>query len=407
MKKFKWFKKISCILLAFIILSVQIVIPEENVNAKTLRDLKNELHAKQEEYEQNKEQHRLTEEQMVAVHQKIGEITAEKNQIEIDIAALNEEINTLSNQIVKKNEEIKAILNYYQITSTGEAAYLEYLFKSKDFTDFIYRLAVAEQLSEYNSNLIDEYNALIVQNEEKKVELNNKMVELQNKQQELESELVNLSANLDDIMDATVSVEDEIKSLEEYIDIYENQYNCQDDDDLDYCTRDQLPPGTAFYRPTQSGRISANYGWYYPWGYAQWHYGIDISQNYLQPVYATAAGKVVAIYPRQSCGGNMVYIQHYVNGQTWTSSYYHMASVTVNVGDSVTPDTQIGTVGGTRNEYWDSCSTGAHLHFQIAYGLYLQDYASYNSFCANSLDPRNLVNFPAEGYYYSDRTTRY
>ena len=407
MKIFKKVNKLVYILLAFVILSVQIITPNDEVSAKTLRDLKNELAAKQEEYANNQEQQKLTEEQMIAVHQRIGEITAEKAQIEIDVATLNEEIVALSNQIVEKNEEIKAILNYYQITSTGEAAYLEYLFKSKDFTDFIYRLAVAEQLSEYNSNLIDEYNNLITQNEEKKVELNNKKIELEAKQAELEGELVNLTANLGEIMDATVSVEDEIKSLEEYIDIYENQYNCKDDDDLDYCTRDQLPPGTAFYRPTHVGRISANYGWYYPWGYAQWHYGIDISQNYLQPVYSTAPGKVVAIYPRQSCGGNMVYIQHYVNGQTYTSSYYHMASVTVSVGQTVSTDTQIGTVGGTRNEYWDSCSTGAHLHFQIAYGLYLQDYASYNSFCANSFDPRNLVNFPAEGYYYSDRTTRY
>ena len=407
MKIFKKINKLVYVLLAFVILSVQIITPNDEVSAKTLRDLKNELAAKQEEYANNQEQQKLTEEQMIAVHQRIGEITAEKAQIEIDVATLNEEIVALSNQIVEKNEEIKAILNYYQITSTGEAAYLEYLFKSKDFTDFIYRLAVAEQLSEYNSNLIDEYNNLITQNEEKKVELNNKKIELEAKQAELEGELVNLTANLGEIMDATVSVEDEIKSLEEYIDIYENQYNCKDDDDLDYWTRDQLPPGTAFYRPTHVGRISANYGWYYPWGYAQWHYGIDISQNYLQPVYSTAPGKVVAIYPRQSCGGNMVYIQHYVNGQTYTSSYYHMASVTVSVGQTVSTDTQIGTVGGTRNEYWDSCSTGAHLHFQIAYGLYLQDYASYNSFCANSFDPRNLVNFPAEGYYYSDRTTRY
>lgn len=407
MKFLNKINKLNYILIAFIIFSVHIISIKTDVSAKTVRDLKNELAAKRAEYDSNKQSQALTEQQMAAVYGRIGEITEEKADIEEEIARLNQEIVQLNADIIAKNEEIKKIINYYQISATGEAAYMEYLFKSKDFTDFIYRMAVAEQLSEYNSQLIDDYNNMITQNEQKKQELAQRQIDLNNKQEELRVELQGLSANLSDLMDATVDIEDEIKALEEYIDIYQNQYDCGDDDDIDVCTRGQLPPGTAFFRPTDYAYVSADYGWYYPWGYAMWHYGMDLAGNYYAPVYSTANGKVVAIYYHQSCGGNMVYIQHYVNGQTYTSSYYHMSSVTVNVGDTVTYNTQIGTVGGSRNEYWDSCSTGAHLHFQIAYGLYLQDYTSYNAFCSNSFNPRNIVNFPGEGYYYGDRTTRY
>ena len=58
------------------------------------------------------------------------------------------------------HEEIKQIIHYYQVSSS-EAFYLEYVFKAKDYTDFIYRLALAEQLSEYRENTIAEQNRYV------------------------------------------------------------------------------------------------------------------------------------------------------------------------------------------------------------------------------------------------------
>ena len=404
----KKINKLNYILIAFIIFSIHIVTVKTDVSAKTVRDLKNELAAKKEEFDKNKKDQALTEQQMASVYGRIGEITEEKAEIEEEVNRLNNEIIELNQAIIDKNEEIKNIINYYQISATGEAAYMEYLFKSKDFTEFIYRLAVSEQLSEYNDSLIKQYNELITENEKKKEELAQRKIELSNKQEELRGELAGLSANLSDLVDATVDIEDEIAALEEYIEIYQNQYNCADDDDIDYCTRDQLPPGTAAYRPTDYGYVTANYGSYYPWGYAMWHYGMDIGGGHHNPVYAIAPGRVAATYYYQSCGGNMVLIHHNIGGQTITSLYAHLASINVSVGDTVTANTQVGTVGGSQyTEPWDSCSTGAHLHIQTAYGLYLQDYYDLGSVNAYAFDPRYYINFPGEGGYYSDRTTRY
>lgn len=404
----KKINKLNYLLIAFIVFSVHIVTTHSDVSAKTVRDLKNELAEKKADAENNKNAQALTEAQMASVYGRIGDITEEKAQIEEEVIRLNNEIVELNQAIVDKNAEIKNIINYYQLSATGEAAYMEYLFKSKDFTEFIYRLAVAEQLSQYNEDLINEYNDLITQNEQKKEELAQRQVELSAKQEELRVELQGLSANLSDLLDANVDIEDEIAALEEYIDIYQNQYNCADDDDIDYCTRDQLPPGTVAYRPTDYGYVTADYGWYYPWGYAMWHYGMDLGGNHHAPVYSVANGRVAAVYYHQSCGGNMVFIHHNINGQTITSGYLHLASINVNVGDTVTYNTQIGTVGGSpASEYWDSCSTGAHLHVQTSYGLYLQDYYDLGSFNARAFDPRYLINFPGEGGYYGDRTTRY
>ena len=97
---------------------------------------------------------------------------------------MNEEIEQLNIDIANKNEEIKKIMNFVQ-TSNGESAYLEYAFGAQNFTDFIYRVAVSEQLANHNSKLIKMYNEMIQQDIEKKEDLRNKAVELNKKQEEL------------------------------------------------------------------------------------------------------------------------------------------------------------------------------------------------------------------------------
>ena len=406
----KLLKKISYITLIFIMLLVNFFIPSnlEVVEAKTVRDLKKELEAKEKEYKDSQGQKELTEAEINNTKANIKAINDEISKIQKDMLDLTEEINDLTEEIKVKEKEIKSIMNYYQL-SNGESAYLEYIFNAVDFTDFIYRLAIAEQLSNYNDKLIDEYNETIKENEKKKEELEDKTVSLNGKQETLQKELKALRGNLDLIVEENMSIEDEIKVLKEYIDTYQNKYNCGLDEDINECGRGKLPPGTAFYRPVVSGTISAHFGWYSPWGQSTWHYGTDFAgTGHGANVYSIAPGKVAAIVNRAGCGGNMVYIQHVVNGTRYTSGYFHLSHVNVYVGQTVTQETVIGGVGGNPSiEWWDGCSTGTHLHLQVAYGLYLEDYYSYSGFEAKSIDARLVMNLPGEGVWFSSRTTKY
>ena len=83
----------------------------------------------------------------------------------------------------------------------------------------------------------------------------------------------------------------------------------------------------------------------------------------------------------------------------------------VSVGQVVTASTQIGIMGGNQQtEWWDKCSTGNHVHFTVATGHYLKDYMSWDTFIANTYNPRETVNFPWSGVatdYFKDRTTMY
>lgn len=409
----KTFKKIRYIFLVLLLLLVNFAIPtKESIEAKTLRDLKAELAAKEASLESGESQQQLTQQQIDQKKANISNINLEIENIDKEMVNLTEEIEELNIEIVEKEEEIKNIINYYQL-SNSESAYLEYVFEAATFTDFIYRMAISEQLSKYNDELVEEYHATIKRNEEKKEELSAKTIALNEKQKQLQTELVSLGDQLGSILDENTTLEEEIKSLKKVINTYENEYKCGLDEDINVCGGGRLPPDTAFYRPVVKGKVSSNYGsrCYRLNGktVCDFHYGMDISQTgHGTAVYSMAAGRVAYIEHQTKCGGNRVYIHHDVKGQKYTSAYFHLSHINVRVGDIVTTDTVIGGVGGNPSiETYDGCSSGTHLHIQLSYTNISAGLSFYSRFTSKSFNPRNVVNLPAEGSWFYNRTTKY
>ena len=146
------------------------------VQAKTLRDLKQDLADMKAKYTDNESQKEMTEAEIAAVEKEIESINDEIDKINEDIEALNNDIEERNKEIDKMNEEIKSIMRYYQLTN-NDLFYLQYIFEAKDYTDFIYRLAITEQLSEYRKKMVDEYNRLIEENKKKIEEMAAKKVD--------------------------------------------------------------------------------------------------------------------------------------------------------------------------------------------------------------------------------------
>ena len=118
-------------------------VPNFKVTGKTLGDLKAELAQKEQDLKNNQNEKNLTQEQIATIKRNIEEISNTIENINEQIITLTNEIEELNKQIGEKDTEIKKIVNFLQIAN-GEAAYLEYTFGAKDFTDFIYRAAVSE-----------------------------------------------------------------------------------------------------------------------------------------------------------------------------------------------------------------------------------------------------------------------
>lgn len=399
-------KKIINILLTIVVILPCIIMPYDKVSAQTLGELKEELRKFKEEYEENKKGQQLTDEQISKTKKDILDANVRITDIGIEIEDLNKEIETLNEEIKVKDKEIKQLINFTQV-SNGESAYLEYIFGAQDFTDFIYRFAIAEQLADYNDNLIKEYNQKIEENNKKTKELADKKIELSNKQKELEKLLITLQSSKSELEEESLTIDDEIKMREEAIILYE-EMGCKDDENINYCGKNALPSNTELFRPTGAGRITSEYGYRtHPiTGQAQtFHGALDLGWYYRSggdPIYAAGNGVVISVQ-HKPCGNYIVYIHHKLNnGDTYTTSYWHMRSVNVQKGDVVSKDKVIGTMGGTKSE--DTCSTAPHLHFMVAKGLYLIDYQSYNSY---RIDPKSIINFPRNGGYWTDRYRKF
>ena len=153
--------------IVLILITVTSLFIMNTVQAQTLGDLKSELNDMEKNLNENEQKKELTEEQIEETENKVVEIKANIEQIYSDIDTLNNEIEQLNKDIESRDKEIKEVINFVQV-SNGESAYLEYLFGAKDFTDFIYRLVVSEQMTNYNEQLIDDYNQMIVDNNNKK-----------------------------------------------------------------------------------------------------------------------------------------------------------------------------------------------------------------------------------------------
>ena len=373
-----------------------------NASAKTLDDMYKELTELKNKQATQEQKKKLTNQEMNNIKLKIEETNNGIAQTEKDIATAEENIKNSKVEIENKKNETNELLKFLQLSS-GSNVYLEYLFAAESYTDFIYRYSIVSQLSEYNSNLMKELNELIDKLEKEKVTLANKTKELETQKSNLQTQLASLGSQLNSITDVSLDIADEIKAVQASITYYES-ISCGRYEDINNCSK--VPYATSFKLPVYQGVVTSNFGWRYIFGSYNFHNGIDLSGfGEGTSVLAAADGVVGAMVYRSSCGGNAIYLHHNMNGTKYTTAYLHLLSFNVSVGDVVKQGQLIGTVGGGASTSWyDSCSTGAHLHFSLAKGWYLgTGYTGYATYTANQIDPREIFPFlPPEdgGWFY-------
>lgn len=393
-------------------LAFQFVVPTYKVQAKSIADLQRELDQKRAEYNANKAQQNQLNKNIDLSKSEISSSQAAIQKAEKEIQETGTKIQKLNSEIEQKNEEIDELMKLVQLAD-GDIAYLEYIFGSADMTDFIHRSSMIEEITEYNDQQMKEMDEMVEESKKLQVELKKKQTNLQNRIQELNSKIKQYNTSLSSLDEVQVDVKKELDQLQNTINYYKKI--CSNvNQDINTCLRGSLPYDTSFWRPADYGYVSSEYSTRIApcEGCSTVHLAVDIGGMNIRElnIYASASGKVVGIENSNSnsCGGNYIIIQHNVKGSSYSTLYMHLKNVYVRVGQTVTKDTVIGTMGGNRwgspgYTPWDSCSTGQHLHFAIATGLQ----SSVTGMKGSSLNPRNMVNFPSGTRTFENRTTAY
>ena len=346
-------KSIIIFLLLILFTTPQIV----NVNAMTINDYKRQLEdlkKEKAENEKNKEK----------IKKQVEEAKQEINRIGEEIVLKGQEQEAISQQITKnqldvqeKKEQIKDLIVFTQ-KSNSDNFYLKYLFGAENFTDFIYRVSIVQQLTKKNDELMVQMNNLIEEGKTKNKQLDQTKKELKAKEKQVQSTIASLGTKLSSYMDESYTIDDEIKLIEGNISFYRS-LGCKDDQSLSTCTN-TVPVDINFVLPLKSGVITDYYGYRSSpcYGCSTFHKGIDLGGNRLgTPVYAAADGIVVtSTWGGSDSYGYYIKIKHY-NGLY--TLYAHGSSLVASVGQEVKRGQLIMYSGNTGN------STGPHLHFEV------------------------------------------
>ncbi|MCA0980936.1 murein hydrolase activator EnvC family protein [Exiguobacterium aestuarii] len=145
-------------------------------------------------------------------------------------------------------------------------------------------------------------------------------------------------------------------------------------------TPTNVSTSTGFVRPV-SGYVSSPFG---PrnnplTGVPEIHKGIDLVNAPRTPIVASAPGVVIKAAPATGYG-NVVFVSHVMNGEIWTTVYAHLDAITVGAGQQVAAGQTVGTLGNTG---W---STGPHLHFELHRGKWAPGQP-------NAIDPAPYIGY--------------
>ena len=393
---------ISLIMLGLILFNM--VVSTGYAKEKTLNELEAEAKANREAYNKAKSEKELTEAER-------DKATAEKAQVEAEISSIEKQMEDISVQIENiqkeidtKDEQMKDIMSFVQVTN-GDSNYLEYIFGATDFTDFIYRISVAEQLGDYNETLIEEYNEDVKRLDKKNSELNTKQEELNKKQAELTVLEAKLNKEIETLQSGMISKDQAYKTQIKLIQSMKDR-GCDGDDTVTSCQNkgSNLVSVNGTYMPISKGYVTSDYG--YRSYDNSFHTGVDFSRSVAgDAVYPIADGEVILLDYNKSCGNHIVYVKHNINGHSYITSYWHLSSWSVSVGQKVSYSTRIGSMAGRNSG--DSCSGGIHVHlnlFDNANNQWENRVARGGNPNSGRINPRTVIpQAPKKNVYFSHR----
>lgn len=356
----------------------------------TVKQLEEEIAKEEAAIEENSNSIKLTEAEITKIQNNIKLLSKQIANSTTEISKIREEIIQLEENIKSKKSEMDQIVRFLEV-SNGESDYLEYMFGAKTFTDFIYRIAITEQLTDYNDRLIKEYNDIIVSNKQKQVDLANEIDSATAKQAEIAAESLKLQANLVNLKSDSGSLAESLKETKNTLNNLKSK-GCRDDETVRTCaTRIYGVPisSSGMIRPVRTGYITAEFGEPRPEGP---HGGIDIGIPVGTPVYAVADGIVSGVWNYGGTGMS-IHIIHIINGVRYTSAYQHLSKYEVYVGQTVRRGDEIALSGNTGN------SSGPHLHFTLLYGWAgpiknFHDYGIWSTtYWSMWFNPRSMIDF--------------
>ena len=327
------------------------------------------------------EQKNLTDQKIFLLHQQVQNISQQITAYNNLIADKQEELDAATARWQELNEKYKERIRAME--ENGKVSYWSVLFKANNFSDFLDRLNMIEEIAAADQRRLEELNDAATAVRQAKDDLAAEKTALETSKRELEESSVELEESQkesDKLLKELIAVEAEYKKL---LSVAEKQKveAASTVDQLEYAYdaakqreyREWLasqPSGGGAGSNTVDGVVwlmPINYTYFSsPFGYRihpiygdrRFHYGVDLSAPQGTPIYASRGGVVTTTAYEAGGAGYWVSINH-LDG--FSTRYLHMTHYIVSPGQYVAAGQVIGYCGSTGG------STGPHLHFGVYY----------------------------------------
>ncbi len=297
--------------------------------------------------------------------------------IEKDLEFAQKEIKIAEDEVIIEKEKLKEktkllegrLRQIYKHRLTG---YLEILFNSESFSDFLTRFRYIKNILSLDAEVINDIRQQMEKIEDHKINLENREEILNLLKKEVEKEKENIEFSIKgrkSIIDKIDSQKEvylkSLKELEqssqEIKNIIERIYKQQEEDSKEVSQKEvpaiTLKPKKGILALPIQGKLISGYGRQKntEFNTDTFNSGIDISAPLGQVVHSAGAGEV--IYTGTIKGyGQIIIIDH--GGRT-TTLYAHLSKILVDIGDRVKKEQTIGQVGDSGGV------SSPRLHFEV------------------------------------------
>lgn len=299
--------------------------------------------------------------QLESLDETILSTQSELDKLEVDLQQAQERVD-VQDDLMKKRIRV--------MYEDGALGYLDVLLSAKSFSDLMSRIEAIRTITEYDANLLNNFEKAKTTVEENKILVEQHKQSLESardsktqKQTELQGQLELAQAEIDRLTAEEGSLQEALEAAR----LAEEQANQRIAAAM-AASGGYVDTSSDVYVPATAGTFIWPFDRSYPitspfsyrvspiWGSSELHTGLDIGAPYGTTIRAAAAGRVLVSEFNTGGYGNFVVIDH---GGGYSTLYGHASLNLVQAGQTVVQGQAISQVGSTG---W---STGPHLHFEI------------------------------------------
>ena len=358
----------ACGMLAAALLAPALLVPAFADYKSDWEQAEKELAEEKEKYEQiesskdkaQAQKQSLKNQQSIILDQ-ISQSIEQIQQKELEIANQEQVIAEKQAEIDERWGDFKDRMQAMQVMHDSGAVAM--ITSAQSLYDLLTFSTTLQQVSEKDTEVLEEMNQQKAELEAEKQELEQAMAELESAKAALEDKSDQLSANIQ-AQDATISKLDADAKAQEQVVAEKQKLADEAEAAYEQWVQQNASSGSGvcaegFIWPLPgAGRVTTEFGadQWVNGVFSSGHKGLDIAIAGGTPIYAAHNGTVAATTGHWTYG-NVVMID---NGDGISTLYAHMQSAAiVSVGQTVTQGQVIGYVGSTGN------SSGNHLHFEV------------------------------------------